>query len=48
MFHHRHLFNVTLWCRAGAGKPQAFGCWTKANKDHFADGAGFDQIYLKK
>lgn len=27
---------------------QAFGGWTKASKDHFADGASFDQIYLKK
>ena len=26
----------------------AFGGWTKAAKDHFADGATFDQIYLKK
>ena len=27
---------------------QAFGGWTKASKEHFADGAGFDQIYVKK
>ena len=27
---------------------QAFGGWTKAHKDHFSDGATFDQIYLKK
>lgn len=27
---------------------QAFGGWNKADKDHFADGASFDQIYLKK
>ena len=27
---------------------EAFGCWTKADKDHFADGGSFDQIYLKK
>lgn len=27
---------------------QAFGGWTKAQKDHFADGGYFDQIYLKK
>ena len=27
---------------------QAFGSWAKADKDHFADGASFDQIYLKK
>ena len=27
---------------------QAFGGWVKADKDHFADGASFDQIYLKK
>ena len=26
----------------------AFGGWEKAHKDHFADGASFDQIYLKK
>jgi sulfate/thiosulfate-binding protein len=26
----------------------AFGGWTKAAKDHFADGGTFDQIYLKK
>lgn len=26
----------------------AFGGWTKAHKAHFADGASFDQIYLKK
>ena len=26
----------------------AFGGWTKADKDHFADGGSFDQIYLKK
>ena len=27
---------------------EAFGGWSKAAKDHFADGASFDQIYLKK
>ncbi|MBK9439823.1 MAG: sulfate ABC transporter substrate-binding protein [Comamonadaceae bacterium] len=27
---------------------EAFGGWTKAAKDHFADGASFDQIYTKK
>ena len=27
---------------------QAFGGWSKASKEHFADGATFDQIYLKK
>ena len=27
---------------------QAFGGWAKADKAHFADGASFDQIYLKK
>ncbi|MFZ4480042.1 MAG: sulfate ABC transporter substrate-binding protein [Rhodoferax sp.] len=27
---------------------QAFGGWTKADKDHFADGGSFDLIYLKK
>ncbi|MCX7250255.1 MAG: sulfate ABC transporter substrate-binding protein [Burkholderiales bacterium] len=27
---------------------QAFGGWTQASKDHFADGASFDQIYTKK
>ena len=27
---------------------QAFGGWAKADKDHFIDGASFDQIYLKK
>ncbi|MDO9166936.1 MAG: sulfate ABC transporter substrate-binding protein [Rhodoferax sp.] len=27
---------------------QAFGGWVKADKDHFADGGSFDQIYLKK
>ena len=27
---------------------QAFGGWAKADADHFADGASFDQIYLKK
>jgi sulfate/thiosulfate-binding protein len=27
---------------------QAFGGWAKADRDHFADGASFDQIYLKK
>jgi sulfate/thiosulfate-binding protein len=27
---------------------EAFGGWTKAHKDHFSDGATFDQIYLKK
>ncbi len=27
---------------------EAFGGWAKAAKDHFADGAHFDQIYLKK
>lgn len=26
---------------------KAFGGWTKAFKDHFADGANFDQIYVK-
>ena len=27
---------------------QAFGGWTKADKDHFADNASFDQIYTVK
>lgn len=27
---------------------QAFGGWEKADHDHFADGASFDQIYTKK
>jgi len=27
---------------------QAFGGWEKASKEHFVDGASFDQIYLKK
>ena len=27
---------------------EAFGGWEKADKDHFADGASFDQIYTKK
>ena len=27
---------------------KAFGGWDKAAKDHFADGASFDQIYAKK
>ena len=27
---------------------KAFGGWAKASKDHFVDGASFDQIYLKK
>ena len=27
---------------------QAFGGWTKASKEHFADGGSFDQIYAKK
>ena len=27
---------------------EAFGGWAKADKDHFADGASFDQIYTRK
>ena len=27
---------------------QAFGGWTKADKEHFSDGGSFDQIYVKK
>ncbi len=27
---------------------QAFGGWSKASKEHFADGASFDQIYVKR
>ena len=27
---------------------EAFGGWEKADKDHFADGGSFDQIYTKK
>jgi sulfate/thiosulfate-binding protein len=27
---------------------QAFGGWARADKEHFADGGSFDQIYLKK
>ena len=27
---------------------EAFGNWTKADKDHFVDGGSFDQIYTKK
>jgi sulfate transport system substrate-binding protein len=27
---------------------ESFGGWDKATKDHFADGASFDQIYTKK
>jgi sulfate transport system substrate-binding protein len=26
----------------------AFGGWAQATKDHFVDGASFDQIYAKK
>ena len=26
----------------------AFGGWGKADKEHFADNASFDQIYTKK
>jgi sulfate/thiosulfate-binding protein len=26
----------------------AFGGWAKADKEHFADGGSFDQIYVKK
>ena len=27
---------------------EAFGGWEQARKDHFADGASFDQIYTRK
>ena len=27
---------------------QAFGGWSKASKEHFVDGASFDQIYQKQ
>jgi sulfate transport system substrate-binding protein len=27
---------------------EAFGGWAKADKEHFADGGSFDQIYTKK
>jgi sulfate transport system substrate-binding protein len=27
---------------------QAFGGWAKADKDHFADGGSFDQIFARK
>ncbi len=27
---------------------QSFGGWAKADKEHFADGASFDQIYVRK
>lgn len=27
---------------------QAFGGWAKADKEHFSDGASFDQIYVRK
>ncbi len=27
---------------------QAFAGWSKASKEHFADGASFDQIYVKR
>jgi sulfate/thiosulfate transport system substrate-binding protein len=27
---------------------EAFGGWARADKEHFADGAGFDQIYSRK
>ena len=27
---------------------QAFGGWAKASKEHFVDGASFDQIYTKR
>lgn len=30
------------------GIDEAFGGWTKVAKDHFADGAVFDQIYAKR
>ncbi len=30
------------------GIDQAFGGWAKADKDHFVDGASFDQIYTRK
>jgi sulfate transport system substrate-binding protein len=27
---------------------EAFGGWEKADKEHFSDGASFDQIYTKR
>ncbi len=27
---------------------EAFGGWAKADKEHFADGGSFDQIYVKR
>lgn len=30
------------------GQDDLFGGWTKAQKEHFADGGSFDQIYTKK
>jgi sulfate transport system substrate-binding protein len=27
---------------------QAFGGWAKADREHFADGGSFDQIYARK
>lgn len=27
---------------------EAFGGWERADKEHFADGASFDQIYTKR
>jgi sulfate transport system substrate-binding protein len=27
---------------------EAFGGWTRADKEHFADGGSFDQIYVPK
>jgi sulfate transport system substrate-binding protein len=56
----KHFYRPAISARAQAkyaskfpritlfGIDQAFGGWAKADKEHFADGASFDQIYTRK
>ena len=43
-----HAGITALRNRATTLLQQAFGGWAKADKEHFADGGSFDQIYVKK
>lgn len=56
----KHFYRPAISARAQAkyaskfpritlfGIDQAFGGWAKADQEHFADGASFDQIYTRK
>ena len=47
-FYKNQLLNDTVPFWFPKSFDEAFGGWTKADKEHFADGGSFDQIYARK